>query len=504
MTAAEFDPEAYRNWTPETQRKAMELAHAAQTRPWKPFYCSRVDCDGRPHVAGPFGNICPDDKYGHWWTKVPGGWVCDPEFGCGATGTQQDDWNFAHARADQRPPPWKERWRTWAITSGRGGGKTTTGSRLVHRVAEREPNIILIGATGPDLRETMVEGISGILATSPPDKRPLWEPSKKKLTWPNGAVARGFSAEEPDRLRGPQSGFAWLDEAAHYALVQEVWDNLLFGLRLGRPSHVLMTSTPTPTKWMKALLKEERTRSTRVATYANLYNLDPAYRATILERYEGTRLGRQELHGELLEDVEGSLWQAEMIQTLGTAPEEFERIVVAVDPAGTATKRSDETGIIVIGWADKHAYVLQDLTGTYSPAGWGDKVWAAYEKWGADAVVAEKNYGGEMVKHVLETSTKGNARIKMVTSRRGKALRAEPIVAQYEKENVTHCGNLVRLEEEMLSWVPGEGASPNRVDALVHGLTELFRGSSPSSMASPSDILRHLRRNGPFDQRDHS
>lgn len=452
------DLDAYRNWSPDAQKKAMDLVHAFQAKPWRPFYCPIAECNGKPHDDGV--------------------------------------WDFPHGRADQKPPRWSDRWRTWLLASGRGAGKTESGSRLTHQVTKKVGRIILVAPTGPDLRETMVEGVSGLLATAKPGEKPIWEPSKKKLTWPNGAVAQGFSAEEPDRLRGPQSGFIWMDEPAHYDFVDEVWDNALFGMRLGNPSHVCCTTTPKPTKWMKDLMKDPRTIISRASTYANLDNLDPAYRELVIEKYEGTRIGRQELHGELLEDVEGALWQSDYIHHVDQAPETLDIVVVAVDPAGTANARSDETGIVVVGLSEGKAYVLEDATGRYSPDGWGAMAWRLHEKWAADCIVAEKNYGGDMVKMVLNTASSKQARIKLVTSRRGKALRAEPIVQQYEKARVFHVGGrerLALLEDEMLSWVPGEGASPNRVDALVHGLTEVMRGVAAVSVANPADVLKKLR-----------
>lgn len=454
------DIDAYRQWKPEHQQRALELLREYEARDWKPFYCPNRKCDGSPHK-------------------------------------DSTEWQFNHARSDQRPPPWKENWLSWALSGGRGSGKTRTGAEVVIGATKIVPRIALIAPTGPDLRMTMVEGISGILACCPPDNRPLWEPSKKQLTWNNGCIMQGFSAEEPDRLRGPQHGLAWLDEPAHYPNIEAVWYNLKLGLRLGSPSHAILTSTPKPSKWLKALLKDKRTINTRVSTYANLANLDPAFKETILDTFEGTRLGRQELHGEVLEDVEGSLWKFEMIQHVEEADApEMTRIVVAVDPAGTANKRSDETGIIVIGIADKRLYVLADRSGKYSPKGWADAARQAYVDFSADAIVAEKNYGGDMVRHTLETSgwTDLVGRVIEVTSRRGKVIRAEPIVALYEKRRVYHVshnrGDLLLLEEEMTEWVPGEGASPNRVDAMVHGATELGRHIIPAAVASPNEVLR--------------
>lgn len=451
------DIHVFKQWKPEYQQRALARLKEAENDRWRPFFCPNPTCDGQPH--------------GKW------------------------EWN--HARADQRPPRWLDDWLTLLLSGGRGSGKTRTGSEITHRVTEKVPRIILIGATGPDLRETMVEGRSGILATSPPGKRPEWEPSKKKLTWPNGCVAQGFSAEEPDRLRGPESGFIWADEPAHYDYVDDVWDNMQFGLRIpGFPPKIIATSTPLPTPWMRALVKAEDTITRRVSTYANLANLSDVYRRKILEKYEGTRIGRQELHGELLEDVEGALWQWTMFHWTEEAPE-LVRIVVAVDPAGTANQRSDETGIIVLGiGADKNLYVLADYTGKYSPEQWARIANTQYEEFKADAIVVEKTYGQDMVRFTLENSGYRDARIIPVESRRGKALRAEPVVALYEKGRVIHVGqrgDLSALEDEQTSWVPGKGASPNRVDALVHGATELAKHVMPVSMADPTKLLRHLR-----------
>lgn len=454
-----FDEYEFRNWKPEVQAEALNLLRQYSETVWHPFYCPRVDCNGRPH----------------------------------------DQWDWEHARADQRPPKWGDAWLVWLLSGGRGSGKTRTGSELTHKVSNLTPRVHLIAATGPDLRDTMIEGVSGILATSPPGKRPLWEPSKKKLTWPNGCIGQGFSAEEPDRLRGPQAGFIWGDEPAHWDLVQECWDMALLGLRyrytfdhrLWKPKAVL-TTTPKPSEWMKNILQHHRTVTTRVSTYENIHNLAEPFQETILERFEGTRTGRQELYGEYLEDVEGSLWKNEMIVRVPTFPE-LRRIVVGVDPAGTANTKSDLTGIITVGIGfDGSFYVLADKSGRYSPEQWATLSNTEYERWKADAIVPEKNYGGDMVRHTIESSGHKGARIIPVTSRRGKALRAEPIVALYEKNKVFHVGDLDDLEDEMTSWVPGEGASPNRVDALVHAMTELANRAFPGTISNPSRLRRRL------------
>lgn len=451
--------EAFKKWKPDAQQRALELLRERERSTWRPFYCPDLTCDGNPH----------------------------------------GEWDFQHARVDQRPPRWSDDWLTWALSGGRGSGKTRTGGEVTHRVTKIVPRIILIAPTGPDFRETMVEGESGLLATAPPDNRPLWEPSKKKLTYPNGCIAQGFSAEEPDRLRGPQSGFVWADEPAHYPDTEAVWDNMLFGLRLGKHPKVVMTTTPKPTKWMKKTLADKMTVVTRVSTYANLQNLAETFKRTVLDRYEGTRLGRQELHGEVLEDVEGALWNWDMFQWVDEAPP-LQRIVVAVDPAGTANKHSDETGIIIVGIGfDKNLYVLHDSTDKYSPERWGSMANAQYEEFSADAIVPEKNYGADMVRFVLENSGHKGARIIPVESRRGKAIRAEPVVALYEKKRVFHVGkqgDLSDLEDELTTWVPGEGASPNRLDALVHGITELAKHVMPATISDPNKLLRDRQRPG--------
>ena len=450
----------FRNWKPEAQQEALNLLRQYTEHSWRPFYCEVKGCDGRPH----------------------------------------QDWDWEHARADQHPPAWSRDWRTWLLSGGRGSGKTRTGSEVTHRVSEKTPVVHLIAATGPDLRDTMVEGESGILATAPPGKRPLWEPSKKKLTWPNGCIGQGFSAEEPARLRGPQCGFIWADEPAHWEYVDDTWNMALLGLRkrytwtgaLWKPK-IVATTTPLPSKWMKELVRDKRTIITRVSTYANLHNLAETFRDTILDNFEGTRMGRQELYGELLEEVVGSLWKNEMIVHVKEFPE-LTRIVVGVDPAGTANPKSDETGIIACGvGVDGNFYILSDTTGRYSPEGWARLANGEYDKWSADAIVVERNFGEDMVRFTLENAGYKGAHLIPVRSRRGKQLRAEPIVALYEKGKVFHVGeDLNDLEDEMVSWVPGTGSSPNRVDALVHAMTDLAAHAMPSSFATPQSLGRRI------------
>lgn len=440
----------YKNWTASGQAKALERLHQLKNDRWRPFFCPNPICDGAPH----------------------------------------GDWVWRHARKDQRPPADRD-WLVWLLLSGRGAGKTRAGSEWAHRVVERVSRIALIAPTGADARDVMLEGESGILTIAPPGKRPNYEPSKRRLTWPNGAVATIFSAEEPDRLRGPEHYAAWCDEAAFYPLVQDVWDNLMFGLRLGATPRVVVTTTPKPKKWLKELMLEPTTRISRASTYDNIANLSPVFADRIVKKYEGTRIGRQELHAELLTDVEGALWTWEMIEQgrVVKAPEDMQRIVVGVDPAGTSKSSSDETGIVVVGYKDDETYILADRSGKYSPHGWASVVNSLYEEYEADAIVAETNYGGEMVVHTLRTSG-FSPRILTVQARRSKSLRAEPVVGLYEQSKVHHVGTLADLETQMTEWVPFQNDSPDRLDALVYAVTHVARGFVPALIASPLRLVQ--------------
>jgi phage terminase large subunit-like protein len=448
-----FDPLAFKGWTPNAQEKALQRLAAAQNDRWRPFYCPNGECDGKPH----------------------------------------DDWTWNHARADQRPPLDLE-WLVWFLMGGRGSGKTRTGSEWVHRMADHVSRIALIAPTGADARDVMLEGESGILTISRPGNRPHYEPSKRRLTWPNGCVGTLYSAEEPDRLRGPEHGAAWGDEPAHWPQVQEAWDNLMFGLRLGATPRVCVTSTPKPRPWVKALVNDPRTRLVRVSTYANIDNLSPVFAERVIAKYEGTRLGRQELHGEILDDVEGALWSVNMIEDnrVAEAPENFDRVVIAVDPAGSTRKESDETGIIAVGvMRDErdHLYVLDDLSGVYTPNEWANIVMRAVRKHDADCIVAETNFGGDMVVETLR-NVDNRVRVKKVRAKKAKNLRAEPVVGLYEQGRVHHVGELVDLETQMTEWVPFDGDSPDRVDALVYGCLELVDRAGPASIASPLRLVQ--------------
>ena len=282
---------------------------------------------------------------------------------------------------------------------------------------------------------------------------------------------------------------------AHIPLIEDVWSNLLFGLRLGTHPKIVATTTPIPTKWMKALVADPLTIVSRGSTYDNLPNLAETFKRTVLNRYENTRLGLQEIHGEIIGDVEGALWKQIWIEmSRQEAPAYYDRVIVAIDPAGTATRRSDETGIMVVGVVGDHFYVIADWSGKFSPKGWADRVMDAYERFKADEIVVEVNYGRDLVVSNLETNTDWRAampRITGVDSRRGKTIRADPIASLYERTRVHHLlgADLATLESQLVEWVPGND-SPDRLDALVHGLTHLAGAFTPAEIATPYHLLR--------------
>ena len=396
------------------------------------------------------------------------------------------DWRF-WARPNQLPPAGD--WRVWMLLAGRGFGKTRTGAELVRvRAASGAARrIAFVGATAADVRDVMVEGESGILAISPAGQRPRYEPSKRRLTWPNGAIATLFSADEPERLRGPQHDLAWCDELAAWRY-PEAWDMLMFGLRLGRDPRAVVTTTPRPTPLIRTLLADPTVVVTCGRTAENRGNLAPAFLEQIVRRYQGTRLGRQELDGEILEDMPGALWSRALIEAArATAAPELARIVVAIDPAAVSGEQADETGIVVAGAAaGGRGYVLADVSGRYAPAEWARAAIAAYRAHAADRIVAEVNNGGEMVEATLRMIDP-DVPFRAVRAARGKTARAEPVAALYEQGRVRHVGAFPQLEDQMCAFVPGaggdfrggfargaRGGSPDRVDALVWALTELL------------------------------
>lgn len=385
------------------------------------------------------------------------------------------DWKF-WARPNQIAPTWA--WRIWLILAGRGFGKTRTGAEWVRDEVEsgRRGRIALVGRTAADVRDVMVEGESGLLSVCSPFFRPRYLSSSRRLIFPNGAICVTYSAEEPDLLRGPQHDGAWADELAAWKK-PETWDMLLFGLRLGDDPRAIVTTTPRPIKLLKELLNDPTCAVVKGSTFDNRANLPDLFLSKIVSRYEGTRLGRQELHAEILDDNPNALWKRGNLDELRVSKHpELTRIVVAIDPATTSTDESDETGIVVAGLGDDgHGYVLDDLSLRGTPDEWGREAVAGYYKLRADRIVAEANAGGDMIEFTIRTVDQ-NVSFKKVHASRGKKTRAEPISALYEQKKVHHVGMFAEMEDQMCEWVPGDD-SPDRMDALVWALTELMIGN---------------------------
>lgn len=411
-----------------------------------------------------------------------------------------------HSRAEQRPPADPD-WDYWNLFAGRGFGKTRTGAEWVIRQARTFERGALVGPTAADVRDIMVEGESGILACARPTFRPEYQPSKRRLLYPNGAVQACYSADEPDRLRGPQHHYGWCDELAAWRYLQHAWDMLSMGMRLGEHPRICVTTTPRPLPLIKALAKDPRGRLVSGSTYANLHNLAPTFARTVLDRYAGTVLGRQELDAEILEDLPGALVRRKDIEAarVPRAPD-MDMIVVGVDPAGTGT--GDEAGIVVVGRgrADGHAYVLADVSGQMSARQTGLTAWRALYDHGATLIVFEDNFGKQWLrdglvdayadhheldaqqrKLIKDESTADSAAVpsphpmlRKVTAQHGKLLRAQPVAMRYEQHKVHHVGVLPELEDQMTTWNPHEDSkagrdSPDRVDALVHAATLLLK-----------------------------
>jgi phage terminase large subunit-like protein len=395
------------------------------------------------------------------------------------------DWR-TWARPKQLPS--QDDFTIWLIQTGRGWGKTRTGAEWVRDRVERHAarRVALVGRTAPDARDVMVEGASGILAVSPPWNRPQYEPSKRRVTWPNGAVATLYSADTPDLLRGPEHDTAWADEVAAWPHV-EAWDNLMMGLRVGRRPQAVVTTTPKPRRIIREIRERADTLITTGHTEENLANLAPAFLTTVVAKYEGTRTGRQELGGELLEDAEGALWTRSLIEaSRRDRHPDLVRIVVAIDPAAKSREDSNETGIVAAGvGVDGHGYVLSDASGRRPPIksdadgreGWANVAVNLYRSLAADRIVAETNNGGEMVEATIRVVDPSAAYREVIASR-GKTRRAEPIAAFYEQGRVHHVGSFSDLEDQMCTYVPTmsetHSESPDRMDALVWALTELL------------------------------
>ena len=386
------------------------------------------------------------------------------------------DWPF-WARPSQMPPG--RDWRLWLLLAGRGFGKTRAGAEWVRaRSAESGARIALVGATAADARDVMVEGESGILAVCPEWERPRWEPSKRRLTWPTGAIGTVYSADEPDRLRGPQFTSAWCDELAAWRY-PEAWDMLMLGLRLGANPRCVVTTTPRPTALIRGLAARPDCVVTGGHTYENRANLAQGFVDHITQAYEGTRLARQEIYAEIIDDVPGALWRQDWIEACRcTKSPDLVRVVVAVDPPATAHQASAECGIVVAGMAENgHCYVLADRSLRGTPWVWGTRAVEAYHAFDADRIVAEVNQGGDMVEAILRQIDCAVS-YRSVRAVLGKRVRAEPVAALYEQGRVSHVCAFVTLEDQMCTFGVegaelGKTKSPDRLDALVWALSEL-------------------------------
>lgn len=446
--------------------KALKREEAEHERSkWADFtsawYCDRLECDGNPHEGW------------HWCAHPLSAPSKVHEPAC------------RHARTEQRPPT-NDDWLVWMFLAGRGAGKTRGFAEwVIHMVrkgfAER---VALVGRVPSDVRDVMVEGESGILACSPKDFMPDYKPSIRRLTWPNGAVGITYSSENPSELRGPQHDLAWCDELAAWRdakrgdVVDTTWNNLMLGLRLGSNPRCGVSTTPRSLRLVKEILESRSTTPTSASTYDNMANLAPTFREKILSTYEGTRIGRQEVMGELLTDVDGALVTVAMIDDsrFKDDPDDgYMRKVVGIDPATTSGEDSDETGIVVCAKGrDRQGYVLGDYSMKGTPHEWGTMAVRAYREHQCDCVVVEKNQGGEAWEAIIH-SIDPTIRVVLVHVRQGKEVRAEPCAALFEQDRMHMVGTWAKLEDQWTQWVPGEdlGYSPDRLDAMVHGMKEL-------------------------------
>lgn len=408
------------------------------------------------------------------------------------------DWRF-WGRGKQQEPAGE--WSIWLVLAGRGFGKTRTGAEWFTRrmMTGRYGSGAVVGATAADVRDIQVEGESGLLNIGNRSWRPKYEPSKRRLTWPNGAVASTFSGDEPDTLRGPNRGTAWVDELAKYRYAQETWDNLEMILRTGSQPRVCITTTPRPTPLIRSLLGDPDAIVTKGSTNENRHNLAESFIRRIYRRYEGTRLGRQELEAELLDDAPGSLWKRTQLEAIRVRRyPELTRVIIGIDPQGKKSERElaaiaedlsgsrRATGIVVAGrGVDGLCYVLDDLTIDGLPAEWATRATTAYHRWEADRLVAEINHGGDMVRHTIST-TDDTVPVRLVTASRGKYIRAEPVSMLYEQGKVRHVGSFAALEDQMCSMTPDGligGGSPNNLDAMVWAITDLMLSTEYTSDA---------------------
>lgn len=414
--------------------------------------------------------------------------------------TEREQWLNSLSEADKQALKWhwpfwarpnqlapEGDWNTWLVMAGRGFGKTRMGAEWVREKAHMYPGcrIALVAETAADARDVMIKGDSGLLNCDPTLTEDDWSPTNRCLSWPNGSRAYTYNGTTPDQLRGPQHHFAWIDELAKFEYMQDAWDQAAFGLRLGEHPQVLVTTTPRPLPLIKKLVSDPDTYVTYGATLDNSANLPANTIKQLYDRYGGTRLGRQELNGEILGDIPGALWNRSTIDDsrLKDAPEDLLSVLVAVDPAASSEERSDENGIVVVGLARDHdgyarGYVLEDASLKGSPEEWARMAVKMYRKWSADKIIAEKNNGGEMVGSVIKAVDRAIP-VKLVHATRGKVVRAEPISALYEQGRIHHVGVFDLLEDQMCMFSidnvrNSSTGSPDRVDALVWGLTEIF------------------------------
>ncbi len=390
------------------------------------------------------------------------------------------DWP-SWARPNQLPPPGS--WSYWMVKAGRGFGKTRTGAETLRQKIKdgvKQANIIV--RTVGDIEKVLVRSSGGVLKVCPPDERPTWVANKRLFLWPNGATTFVFTAEEPDSLRGPECEFLWADELASWRYGQETWDNAMMGLRLGENPQAIITTTPRPTKLVREIIANPFTVLTAGTTYENRANLATAFYTQIIQKYEGTRLGRQELLAEVLDDNPGALFKLSDIEgaRVGKLPPLI-RIVVAMDPATTSTEESDEWGIIAAGQDGRdpaHFYIMADESGIYSPDEAAKQAVRLYYRLGADRLVGEANNGGDMIEALIRHQD-ANVSYKKVTASRGKVTRAEPVSALYEQHRGHHHGTFALLEDQMQNYNPKvDDDSPDRMDAMVWAMTELAEGSS--------------------------
>lgn len=521
------------NLTPAEQREVAERLLKIEQSGWKPFWCPVGDCNGEPHMltdaSGDVLWVLPDATHGP--NGEPVGEVVTFDDGATLRPLLDAAWAHNHARQDQRLPSWLRPW-TLAIMSGRGTGKTRTGVEFVTLCARKGLDGAIIGRRGTELENTHVAALVG---HAHPEFAPQYLASKDILVWPNGATTFLFSAERPENIRSVNLSYFWMDEFAFMDEVETAWMNAKLATRIekpGNPIHILMTSTPTSTPFTMKLEDEANDPSTnvelrRVSTYANAANLSPDFLAMLEAEYEGTRMGRQELHGEVLRDVEGAMWNDDMyIHVRCDNHEQFEGFLetlddigVAVDPAGSKGKHSDATGIIAMGvqrgeGGNDRFYVLGDATIKGSPSEWAEQAYKMADHVGANWIAVERNFGADMVKqtmegYALQSRTENEPEYRIIETRavKGKETRAEPLVGRYEKGLVTHVtspgvfGDLSMLEKEQCNWVPksrgGRSPSPNRIDAEVWAYDRLrstIRYST--STASAKSVTALLKKNG--------